>query len=444
MTTPSHRQDNHLNRARASMRQALAQYNSLLRHGLPIQPELKILSANLEKLDQNVIRIAAFGLVSRGKSAVLNGLIGQKILPTGPLHGVTQWPRSVRWIPHPQGKVQIELIDTPGLDEVGGEVRAEMAREVARQADLILFVVAGDITQTEYDALLFLAQTHKPLILVFNKVDLYPNPDLDAISQTLRQRGVSGLPGLTTDEMVLVAAEPMARQVRIEYPDGEVQYEWETPAPQMEPLRAKIVEVLNREGRSLLALNALVQVQAAAAAIIRKTLGFHQEKAEKLIWQYARAKALAIALNPIPLVDLPTGAIADLALIRALSRLYGLPMTGYQAGKLWKTLIFSSGGLLLGEIGTSVLFGLSKTAATLGGESVHALAAWVPGAILQGAIAGYGAYQVGQITQVYLEQGGTWGTWGASTIIQEILQELDSQAILYRLRAEIRAALPIQ
>jgi len=59
-----------------------------------------------------VIRIAAFGLVSRGKSAVLNALLGQKILQTGPLNGVTQWPRSVRWVANEKGKVQVELIDT--------------------------------------------------------------------------------------------------------------------------------------------------------------------------------------------------------------------------------------------------------------------------------------------------------------------------------------------
>jgi len=69
-----------------------------LRPELPaaLKPELEVLTSTPNKLDQGVIRIAAFGLVSRGKSAVLNAL-GQKILQTGPLNGVTQWPRSVRW-----------------------------------------------------------------------------------------------------------------------------------------------------------------------------------------------------------------------------------------------------------------------------------------------------------------------------------------------------------
>ncbi len=166
-TGRSNQQETHLNRTRASLRQALSWYSNLRRPSNPLpdvelqaalRTELEVLQSTLDKLDQGVIRIATFGLVSRGKSAVVNALLGQKVLQTGPLHGVTQWPRSVRWTPSSDGKVQVELIDTPGLDEIQGESRAQMAREVASQADLILFVVAGDITRTEYQALCELRQ----------------------------------------------------------------------------------------------------------------------------------------------------------------------------------------------------------------------------------------------------------------------------------------------
>lgn len=210
-------QENRLSLARASLRESLARY-SHLRQGkknsnnteleAALQSQLDILTSTSEKLEHNIIRIATFGLVSRGKSAVLNALLGQKILQTGPLNGVTQWPRSVRWSvplsfldsdesPQPplgkggQGGVQVELIDTPGLDEVGGEVRGEMAKQVTRQADLILFVVAGDITRTEYQALCELQTAQKPLILVFNKIDLYPELDRKAIYQSLQALGNS-------------------------------------------------------------------------------------------------------------------------------------------------------------------------------------------------------------------------------------------------------------
>lgn len=435
------------------MQQALSWYSSFRRHGhrppspelqAAVRGELQSIKAALDKLDQKVIRIAAFGLVSRGKSAVVNALLGQKLLPTGPLHGVTRYPKSVRWVPS-GGKVQVELIDTPGLDEIEGEARAEMAREVARQADLILFVVAGDITRTEYEALCELRGSSKPIILVFNKIDLYPDRDREAIYQQLRQLGAGNwgtTPAvnlLSSEEIVRVAAEPAPVQVRVEWPDGSTHYEWESPPPQVTELREKILEILNREGRSLLALNALFQAKEASETLAQKTLELRAQEAEETIWNYAKYKALAVALNPIAIFDVIGGLMADLALIRALARLYGLPMTSFEAGKLWHKIFLSSGGVMLSEIGSSFALGLGKSAAAAQSvlESPAAIATYATVAATQGAIAGYGAYAVGQVAREYLKQGCSWGPLGPSTVIRDILDRVSPNTILYRLREEL-------
>ena len=440
-------QETHLNRARASLRQALSWYGYLRKSGHLssnpelaglVKPEIELLNSTLSKLDSNIIRIAAFGLVSRGKSAVLNALLGSKILQTGPLNGVTQWPRSVRW--KAGGKVIVELIDTPGLDEIQGESRAQMARDVVRQADLILFVVSGDITRTEYQALLELRQAQKPLILVFNKIDLYPDTDRAAIYKNLQQLGAGNPQAkpLLPDEIVMIAAEPAPMEVRVEWPDGQVSYEWETPPPQVNELKQTILNILNREGRSLLALNALIQARDAEAAIAQKTIDIRQQEAEDIIWQYTKYKALAVGLNPIAFFDILGGTIADLALIRSLARLYGLPMTSYEAGKILKTILMSCGGLLLGELGSSFMLGLGKsTAALTSGDNPTNITAFAGSAIAQAGIAGYGAYSVGKAAQVYLEKGCTWGQLGASTVIAEILSQVDQNTILYRLQQEL-------
>ncbi len=444
---PKNPQETHLNRARASLRQALSWYGNLRKPGQVssnlqlaglVKPELEFLNTTLNKLDYNLIKIAAFGLVSRGKSAVLNALLGQKILQTGPLHGVTQYPRSVSW--NPGGKVQVELIDTPGLDEIAGEARAQMAREVSRQADLILFVVAGDITRTEYQALCELRKAQKPLILVFNKIDLYPDIDREKIYKNLQQLGAGNIQTkpLQPDEIVMVAAEPALLEVRVEWPDGRVSYELETPPPQIDELKQTILKILNREGRSLIALNALIQAREAEEAIASKSIDLRSKEAENLIWQFTKYKALAVGLNPIAFLDIISGTIADLLLIRSLAKLYGLPMTGYEAGKLLKTILLSSGGLLLGELGSSLLLGLGKsTAAIASGDNPTNITAYAGSAIAQAGIAGYGAYTVGKAAQVYLEKGCTWGQLGASTVIAEILAEVEPNTILYRLRQEL-------
>ncbi|MGL5083673.1 MAG: GTP-binding protein [Microcoleaceae cyanobacterium] len=462
----SNSQDTDLERARTSLRRSLNRYsqwqrqrrtnNSEMRATLKTQ--LDVISANLEKLDQNLVRIATFGLVSRGKSAVLNALLGQKLLQTGPLHGVTQWPRFVRWEMNPEAwsagdNFQMELIDTPGLDEVGGEVRGEMAREITRQADLILFVISGDLTRTEYDALGELRKAQKPLILVFNKVDLFTPFEQQRIYQSLQtlvmgeepedwelepyneQFAFSSTAASNRPwDIVKVAADPAPVQVRTEWPDGRVTQELEKPPAQVEELKQAIVKLLNQDGQSLLALNALVQARDAEKAIARKSIFLLQAESEDLIWTFTKYKALGVALNPIAVLDVVGASVTDLMMIRALARLYGLPMTSFEAGKLLQKILFSSGGLILAEMGSGALMGLGKTAAGLAAN----VTTYAGVAITQASIAAYGTYTVGRTAQVYLEQGCTWGELGIDTVIQEVIGHLDRDTLVYQLQQEFQ------
>ena len=119
--------------------------------------------------------------------------VGRRVFATGPIHGVTQTQQVVEWeVSHetavgdrplvsnsrttaivrattPQlGGAKLQLIDTPGIDEVDGEQRAELARQVARQAELILFVISGDMTRLEFEALAELREASKPILLVLH------------------------------------------------------------------------------------------------------------------------------------------------------------------------------------------------------------------------------------------------------------------------------------
>ena len=434
-----------IDRAKASLQQSLSRYAAAQVGAVSprLQSDLDTLANTLAKLEQTNYRIAVFGMVSRGKSAVLNALIGEKVLETGPLNGVTRFPRSVRW--SPDGIMQIDLIDTPGLDEIDGEARAAMSAEVVSQADLILFIIAGDITQLEYQSLCELRQAQKPLLLVFNKCDLYPEIERQVIYQQLQKLSGGSASDellqrlLSADEVVMIAADPTPLQVRIEYADGTKKSEWEKPASQIEPLQAKIQELLTREGRSLLAINALVQARSAESNLAKSTLANLKSEANTLVGKFARYKAIAVAANPIAVFDILGGVLIDLWLIQSLAKLYNLPMTNYELTKLLNGIIFSSASLLLGELATGIIFGVGKTAALLSGSSLNVAA--IPGYLgagaIQGAISGYGAYMVGQAAQTYLEAGCTWGQLGANTVMKEILDRVDDTTIISRLRAEL-------
>ena len=449
----------YLERARASLKRAIARFtpnlqllrleNSNLQHQAALKQGIEQLSILTHKLDTAVLRVAVFGLVSRGKSAVINALIGEKLLQTGPLNGITQWPRSIYWAPPLEAPydrdrpLQLELIDTPGLDEIAGQNRAAMAQTIVQQADLILFVVAGDITRTEYQALAELKRSQKPLLLVFNKVDLYPDTDRAAIEQNLQtlweQSDAETKTVLSVDDIVRVAADPAPFPVQIEWPDGRTSQEWETPAPDIEALKSALLTILRQDGKILLALNALYQGSRIESELATETIALHQSAADTLIWQFAKYKAIAVALNPLAVLDMVGGIITDLAMIRALAKLYGLPMTGYEAGKLWQAIIRSSGATLLSEFGSGLLLGFGKSAATVTSffDGTIGATALLGAMTAQAGAAGYGTYTVGYAAKRYLEQGCTWGPEGINTIMQDMLTEIEPNSTLQRLQREI-------
>lgn len=394
-----------------------------------IQPHLETLSALHHKLSQPLLQIAVFGLVSRGKSAVLNALFGEPLFPTGPLNGVTQWPRSVRWSLAKAPEIQLELIDTPGLDEISGEARAAMAQEIARCADLILFVTAGPPMPIEQEALVELAQLAKPLLWVVNKADLYPNLNPEVLYQSVVDETLRTV--LSPREIVLTSAAPAPIQVRHEWPDGRTETTWESPPPQVETLRATLLDLLTREGFYLLTLNVLLQVQTTERQVVEAIAQFYAPSVQSEQWRLWGIKAVLAGISPWGGLDLVLGFLMDVAQVRQRLNRQSLPITSHNISTLWKTLLLSTGCLGLAEFGTSGLGG-----ALNGSDSAPMVAA-----LIQGAIAAYGASLVGKSAQRYLLDGATWDSQGPSFLIRRLLAQLSLEMVLYRLTGEISTTL---
>jgi uncharacterized protein len=390
-----------------------------------LQPHLETLSALHHKLSQPLLQIAVFGLVSRGKSAVLNALFGEPLFPTGPLNGVTQWPRSVRWSLAQAPEIQLELIDTPGLDEISGEARAAMAQDIARCADLILFVTAGPPMPIEEAALAELAQLAKPLLWVVNKADLYPDLNPEALYHSIVDETLRTV--LSPREIVLTAAAPTPIQVRHEWPDGRAETTWESPSPQIELLREALLDLLNREGLYLLTLNVLLQVQITERQILEAIAQFYAQSVQSEQWRLWGGKAVLVGISPWGGLDLILGFLMDIAQVRQRLKRQSLPITSYKVGTLWKTLLLSTGCLALAEFGTSGLDG-----ALNGSDSAPLVAA-----IVQGAITFYSASLVGKSAQHYLLNGATWDSQGPSFLIQQLLEKLSPEMVVYRLTGAI-------
>jgi len=425
----------------------------------PLETEIAQLETMLDNLERQVVQIAAFGMVGRGKSSLLNALLGQKVFETGPLHGVTRTVAKATWKIDEQfvgdsesrtvkvtlpstGNSQVVLIDTPGLDEVDGETRALLAKDIAKQTDLILFAISGDMTKVEHEALSQLRNAGKPILLVFNKIDQYPQADRLAIYEKIRDERVKEL--LSPDEIVMAAGSPLVAKAIVR-PDGTRFVQRSPGAPQIEEMKLKILEILHREGKALVALNTMIYADDVNARTVQRKLEIRELSADKLIWRGVMTKSVAIALNPVTVVDLFSGAVIDVTLILGLSKLYGIEMTKSGAIALLQRIALSMGGIsaseLLANLGLSSLKGLLGLSATATGGAT--VGAYLSVAVTQAAVAGVSSYGIGQVTKVYLANGASWGTESPKAVVSRILESLDEASILNRIKGEIATKLGI-
>ncbi|MFH7024887.1 MAG: GTP-binding protein [Heteroscytonema crispum UTEX LB 1556] len=438
--------------AHTALRNLVSNFDLTKEEQRGLETEIADLEIMLGKLDRMVIQIAAFGMVGRGKSSLLNALVGQSVFETGPLHGVTRAEQRVNWIINEEavgqseralrvtlpgiGRSQVELIDTPGLDEVDGDTRAALAEQVAKHADLLLFVISGDMTKIEHEALSQLREAGKPILLVFNKVDQYPEADRMAIYRKIRDERVREL--LSPDEIVMSAASPLVKTMT-RRSDGTRAVQLRTGNAQVEELKLKILEILHREGKALVALNTMLYADDVNEQLVQRKLMIRDRSANQMIWRAVMTKALAIALNPVTVVDILSGAVIDITMILGLSKLYGIPMSEAGAVQLLQKIALSMGGITASELlanlglsGLKTLLGISAPAT--GGV---ALGPYISVALTQAGVAGVSSYGIGQVTKAYLANGATWGPDGPKAVIGRILSTLDETSILNRIKDEL-------
>ncbi|MCU0548257.1 MAG: GTP-binding protein [Leptolyngbya sp. Prado105] len=445
--------------AQATLRELVENLDLTAQERSGLESEIHGLETMLAKLDRLVVQIAAFGMVGRGKSSLLNALLGQQIFETGAIHGVTRSQQSANWsieseaiegsdqeilrVTLPSANhSQIELIDTPGIDEVNGEAREALARQVAHQADLLLFIISGDITKVEFQALSELRNFGKPIILVFNKIDQYPDTDRMSIYQKIRDERVKEL--LSPDEIVMAAASPLVARA-VKRPDGRMSAQMIKTEPQVQDLKLKILEVLHREGKSLVALNSMLFADEVHDRLLQRKLDIREQTANRTIWNGVMTKAIATAVNPIMVLDLISSAAIDVAMIMSLSKLYGISMTQQGAIKLLQRIAVAMGGItaseLFANLGLSSLKGLlGVSAPATGGLS---LAPYLSVALTQGGVAGVSSYAIAQIAKVYLANDASWGTESPKAVVTRILSSLDEDSILNRIKNELRGKLDL-
>jgi hypothetical protein len=389
-----------------------------------IEKEMQDIEEFTAKLENGRVEIAAFGEVGSGKSALLNALGGEQVFAVSAEHGSTDKVSKAGF-----KNTRLILVDTPGINEAAGELRGKLAEETVRYTDLVLFVADGDLNRVEVDALKELCDLHKPMLLVINKADLLGLAQIKEISESiLRKVGHR----IGAADIVFTAAAPRETEREIHTADGSVEIVRYQPKPKIEMLEKRMLEVLDREGKAIIALNASLFATDVSEQITALKQHVRGKEVRRLIYYFMLGKALVVGANPVPVFDVLAGMASDALMVQRIGAIYGTDFSLKNAQGMVLEILRAWGLMAAAEYGLHVAADLLRTV-TFGTSTVLT-------AVPQGLAAAWSTYVVGNAANVYFRDAG-WGGRSAKEIVQEILTGAETQktSILAPIRDQLKA-----
>lgn len=275
-------------------------------------------------------------------------------------------------------KKNVNLQETPALfvaDETGKFAETE-ALKLATTADVLLYVINGDLTDSEWQILQQLKAGNHRLMVVFNKEDQYLPEDREIVLQQIRQR-MQGI--LEKEDVIAIAANPKAIKVRQYQTDGSMQEWLEESVPAISALTERLNMILTQQSQQLVWATTWREAVALKGEAKEILNGVRRDRSLPIIEQYQWISAAAAFANPIPTLDLvATGAI-NAQMVLDLGNIYQQKFSLEQAQTVAGTLGSAMLKLGLVELSTQTITSFLKS---------HAIT-FVAGGVVQGISAAY-------------------------------------------------------
>lgn len=348
------------------------------------------------------LKVVVFGTGSAGKTSLVNALMGRIVGEVGAPMGTTEAGITYQ-LQLPGLQRELLITDTPGILEAGvaGTSREQLARQLATEADLLLFVVEDDLRQSEQAPLTALAEIGKRSLLILNKLDRYPPEDREVILSQLRQR-VQGL--IAPEDVVAIAARPQPLQLA----SGETV----TPKPTLMPLIRRMVEVLRTEGEDLVADNILLQAQRLGEEARQLIDAQRQLQADQVVLRFQWIGAGVIWVTPLPLVDFLAVAAVNAQMVVEIGKVYGCELSLAQGRELAVSLAKTLASL-------GIVKGAMQLIATALQVSV---AGFLASRAIQSVSAAYLTRIAGKSFIEYFRHDQDWGDGGMAEVVQQQFQ----------------------
>lgn len=379
-----------------------------------------------QKTDKKHVEIVAFGTISSGKSSLLNALAGRDIFSTDLKGGTTVTRNQTEW----SGDDSICLVDTPGLGEVEGEDRAEIAADSAKNADLVLVVVDGPFRDSEHNLLRRLAQMEKRIVVCLNKEDLYDDEDRQ---QLLGQIAHQVADFVEADDVVAVQSQNVQRNRMRVLTDGTQHEETVDVPADIEPLAARMMNIVRRDGGDLVMANLLLQSRGLVEQAKQQVRRSLDRRAWEIVDRHMWGAGGAAALSPLPVVDLAAGCAISTKMVLDLARVYRQDMDMEAA----VSLLGEQGKNLLAVMGTSVATpsitaGIASMMKTVPGVGT------IAGGMLQGVVQALVTRWIGAVFITYFKNEMQEPPGGLAALARREWEKVTSATELRKLVRSVR------
>jgi small GTP-binding protein len=345
-----------------------------------------------------------------GKTALINALLGRAVGETGATSGTTRGGAThTHTVQGVEGTLY--LTDTPGLGEAGpaGFDREAAALELASRADLLVFVVAYDLTRAEHRAVLELARLGKRLIVALNKKDRLTPEDRDAILAKLGERLEGFVP---PEDIVAIAADPAPVSVRVRTEEGAVSTVLEAESPDLEALERRVAAVLEREGEALRAGNVLLRARLREQAERARLARRRRDRAQAVVERHQWIAAATAFANPVLALGPMAAGAVQLRMLSEMAAVYDVPLSSENVEVLGRQMAQTLFKLGIAEAAASLLAGVLKFN-PLG---------FATGGVVQAVTMAYLTRLTGDSFLEYLEHGQTWGEGGMQEALARHLE----------------------
>ena len=315
----------------ATAEQIEAEIKQIEAAGMDISPFKAELARLTARKETGQINIAFFGEVSTGKSSIIKALLPDAGVEISLRGGSTREIHEYLW--QTEAGDRLLLTDLPGRNEAEGFLD-ELARDEAIRAQIVVYVVDSDLSRSQFEDIQELYTFGKPLIIAFNKSDLYTDTEKQQLQARIQSRFDSTTQPANAEtvakpalipQVVFIQSGGLEEVVRV-YPDGREETVQRQRKVDVSALSSRLQTEIDSRIEWLDRLRDASVFSLVHSKLDETRASFRREQAEKIVRSGTRNAVIGALAAISPGTDLLIQGVIGTRMVQELCKLYDVPV----------------------------------------------------------------------------------------------------------------------